>query len=279
MEFRSLEKTSLGELTQCFNTAFANYMVPLQLKEEQLLKKFKNDHTQLEFSAGAFDQGKLIGFIFTGIDVRNGVKMAYNGGTGVLPDYRGHGLTRKMYDFLLPKLKKENVQTCILEVIDSNTPAIKTYEKIGFRKVRNLISFKGIPKIKENIPEEIRFSEQASDFKDLMKFCDFEASWQNSEAAIKRSRSTLKSFIIEENKTPVAFIIFNPENGRISQFGVSKTHRGKGYGKSLFKKVSQHLQRPLTLINIDLQSTASIDFLTGIGLEPFLNQFEMKMDI
>lgn len=279
MEIQNLKNTSIAELTNCFNTSFANYMVALQLNAGQLQQKFKNDNIRPEFSAGAFEDNKLIGFIFIGIGLQNGVKLAYNGGTGVLPGYRGHGLTKRMYDFLLPKLKNEGVETCILEVIDSNIPAIKTYERIGFRKVRNLICFKGIPEITEHIPEGIWFSEDFSNIKNLKEYFDFEPSWQNTQAAVRRSRSGLKSLIIQKNKEPLAFIIFNPDNGRISQFGVHKNHRGKGYGRILFKEVSQYLQRPLTLINIDLQSTASIDFLSRIGLEPFLTQFEMKMDL
>lgn len=279
MEIRNLKNSSIAELTNCFNASFANYMVPLQLTEEQLQQKFVNDHTVLEFSAGAYEGDTLVGFIFTGIDIRNGKKMGYNGGTGVLPEYRGRRLTAKMYDFLIPKLKKEGVKSCILEVIESNVPAIKTYENIGFKKVRELVSFKGFPNGEISVPHHIQISENFANLKITVDFCDFEASWQNSEAAVKRSQSNLNNFIIQEKEEPIAFIIFNPDNGRISQFGVSKDHRRKGYATILFKKVSQHLQRPLTLINIDRRSTASIDFLSGIGLEPFLTQLEMEMEL
>ncbi len=279
MEIRTLQNTSTRELKNCFNASFANYVVPLQLTEEQLLKKFKNDNVALKFSTGVFENNKLVGFIFNGLDSRNGIKMAYNGGTGVLPEFRGRGLTAKMYEFILPKLRQEGIETCVLEVIDSNIPAIKTYEKIGFKKVRELISFKGIPKITSQIPDTIKVNETLFDLKNLQKSCDFEPSWQNSEEAIERSKKNLKIFSIHQKNKISGFVIFNPENGRISQFAVDMENRRMGLGKILFKKVSQHLQQPLTLINIDQQSAASIGFLTKIGLEPFLTQYEMKMEI
>ncbi|AVR46123.1 hypothetical protein C7S20_13130 [Christiangramia fulva] len=279
MNIQSLHNTSIIQLKNCFNASFANYAVPLKLTGEQLQQKFKNDNVDLRFSSGVFENEELKGFVFKAIDIQNGGKMCYNSGTGVLPEFRGQGLTSKMYEFLLPKLKKEAVKSCILEVIDSNIPAIKTYEKIGFKKVRELISFKGIPQIKLPGPEGIKVQESVFDLKGLEKLKDFEASWQNSGAAIERSKENLSFLSLKKNDEILGFAVFNPINGRISQFGIHQDHRRKGLGKFLFKKISQHLQGPVTIINVDSEHTASIDFLQNIQLDPFLTQYEMKMDL
>lgn len=276
MEIKNLQHCSFSELNKVFNSAFANYFVPLQLTEEQLLKKLNNDGISLDFSAGAFQDHKLVGFIFNGIGIRQGLKMAYNGGTGVIPKYRGQQIPSKIYEFLLPQLKTEGVQKCILEVIDKNIPAIRSYRKIGFSEVRELISFKGEPKVEEN-NKQLLFEEIEPEWKVLRRFRNFEPSWQFSEAAIKRSENDLKTWAMKLDNQLIGFAVFNPSNARIIQFGVD--HKKSACLKFLFKEISQHLQQPLTFINIDKNSTASIDLLTKIGLQPFLTQHEMSMDL
>lgn len=276
MKIQNLQYCSLSELKEVFNLSFANYFVPLQLTEEQLSKKLKNDGISLEFSVGAFHEDKLVGFIFNGIDLYEGSKMAYNGGTGVIPQFRGQKLPVKMYEYIIPKLKKEGVKSCILEVIDENIPAIKSYEKVGFQKVRELISFKGFPEVQDK-PKGLTFEEVAPEWHILRRLRDFEPTWQNSEAAIKRSGKELKTLGMKVGNQLIGFAVFNPSNGRIIQFGV--VNHKNVYLQFLFKEISQHLQSPLTFINIDKNSPASVDLLTTIGLKPFLTQYEMRMEL
>lgn len=276
MKIQNLETCSPSELKEVFNLSFANYFVPLQLSEEQLSKKLRNDGISLEFSVGAFHQDKLVGFIFNGIGLFDGSKMAYNGGTGVIPEFRGQKLPVKMYEYIIPKLKEEGVKSCILEVIDENIPAIKSYEKVGFQKVRELISFKGFPEVQDK-PKGLTFGEVEPEWQNLRELRDFEPTWQNSEAAIKRSGNELKTLVMKVENQLIGFAVFNPSNGRIIQFGIDK--RKNDFLKFLFKEISQYLQSTLTFINIDKNSTSSIDLLTQIGLKPFLTQYEMRMGL
>ena len=102
MELKSLNGVSPVEITKVFNTSFADYFIPFKLSEEQLLSKMQVDKVTLELSVGAFDKGKLVAFILHGFDIIGNTKTVYNGGTGVVPKARGHGLTQRMYQFILP---------------------------------------------------------------------------------------------------------------------------------------------------------------------------------
>jgi ribosomal protein S18 acetylase RimI-like enzyme len=143
LNFSTLENVEKSEIVKTFNSAFENYFVKIELTEKSLTEKFAAENILLEKSVGAFVENKLIGFVFIGIDDFNGRKTAYNGGTGVVPGFRGNDLTGKMYKFLLPKLAVENIKSHLLEVITENRSAIKAYEKIDFKIERKLACFKG----------------------------------------------------------------------------------------------------------------------------------------
>ena len=125
MQFKTLGQTDFENIVEAFNDAFADYEIQLQRTKEELLQKIRVEDIDLSLSAGAFDGDTLVGFIFFGIDDHvNGIKTAWDGGTGVIPAYRGHKLTQRMFEFIQPALKQAGVKKILLEVLENNTVAI-----------------------------------------------------------------------------------------------------------------------------------------------------------
>ena len=85
---------------------------------------------------------------------------------------------------------------------------------------------------------------------------------------------TLKTFLVYSKESIVAYIIVNPENGRIKQFAVSKAHRNKGIGSLLFDHLSLIITKPLSILNVANCKTTDL-FLRKMGFKPFLSQYEM----
>ncbi|MCM8571068.1 GNAT family N-acetyltransferase [Gramella jeungdoensis] len=281
MEIKDLKNISISELAEAFNLAFSDYLVPLQLTEEQLAKKMKNDGVNLDISAGAFENGRLVGFILHGKGSFKGLPTAYNAGTGVIPSERGKQITGRLYDFILPILKEAQTAQCLLEVITYNGPAIKIYEKIGYERTRELLCFKGSV-TKEPIPllESFSLNEPDSINSHIYKsFFDWDPSWQNSFEAIERSRNDLNIITAEKNEEPVAFITYNPETARVSQFAVKDKYRKQGVGTLLFQELQKSLKHDISIINIDSRAFDTISFLKSIGLKAFLSQYEMIMKL
>jgi len=50
----------------------------------------------------------------------------------ILPEYRGNGIGKILFDRLITDLKSRGVTRVFLEVEDTNTPAISLYEHLGF---------------------------------------------------------------------------------------------------------------------------------------------------
>ncbi|MBB5439228.1 GNAT superfamily N-acetyltransferase [Pedobacter sp. AK017] len=278
--YSNLENISTDALLHTFNASFSDYLVKMQLTKEQLERKLIADSIDLKLSAGAYENGKLVGFILHGINKVCNEKIAYNAGTGVIPAKRGHNLTGKMYRYILPFLEKEGVTKCILEVLEKNLPALKTYKAIGYQLKRELVCFKGIPKITGIKGKRIDIHEiKHIDWQEVTSFWDWTPSWQNSIIAMQNLGEHNKIVGIYLKDKLVAYISYNPLNNRIAQFAVHKSHRRKGYGKALFKYVFNVHKAEISVINIDIDSSSTITFLGSIGLFPYIYQYEMEKNL
>jgi ribosomal protein S18 acetylase RimI-like enzyme len=275
MQFQisTLENVKFAELTEVFNSAFADYFIEISLNEQSLAKKICAENIILAKSVGAVFDGNLVGFILIGLEN----KTAYNGGTGVLPEFRGHALTKQMYEFILPKLKAEGICRHHLEVITENLPAIKTYEKIGFRTVRTLACFKGKIAVSQiNKTVEIK-SLDGIDAQTAAPFWNSKPSWQNSVSAIKRAENPpeiLGAFLGSEL---VGYLVFT-KKGFVKQFAVKKDFRRSRIAQTLFARAKNDLDdREIVINNLDKSDRETVSFLSQIGLKAFLEQFEMQM--
>lgn len=276
LAFKNLADISAATLLAAFNESFSDYLVPLQLTMEQLERKLISDSIDLSYSAGVFEDEKLIGFILHGIGVINGEKAAYNAGTGVIPSKRGQQLTKLMYQFIVPSLEAAGIRNCYLEVLEKNIPAIKSYESVGFEVKRTLSCFKGTPKIQKNDHPHQVIRLNGMDWDRCLTFWDWLPSWQNSITALKNIGEGNNSIGIYQDEKLVAYASYNPQNNRISQFAVDKNYRNKGLGSALFEYIYKERNAEISLINIDANATETITFLKSIGLEVFITQYEMK---
>ncbi|MBP1990084.1 GNAT family N-acetyltransferase [Paenibacillus eucommiae] len=99
----------------------------------RLLDGFGTEGIHPELSIVGYVNDKPVGFVFIAIKTVDGKKLAWNGGTGVFPEYRGYGLAKLMMQEAQRVILEEEVDRAVLEVVAKNKPAITAYEKGGFR--------------------------------------------------------------------------------------------------------------------------------------------------
>lgn len=102
---------------------------------DRLLGRFGPDGIRAEQSIVAFVDDQPVGYVFIAIKVVNGKKLAWNGGTAVLPEYRGLGLAKAMMREALDALREQEVDRAYLEVVVYNDRAISAYINGGFHIV------------------------------------------------------------------------------------------------------------------------------------------------
>jgi len=237
MNIKSLENTSLEEIVSCLCESFADYFVPMSPNVDYWSGRFKAARLSFELSFGMFESGRLVGFILHGIDNDvPGDLMAFNTGTGVLPDFRGLGCVDQLYAVALPLLIAAGVKTCRLEVIQKNDRAIRVYERIGFHISRSLRCFKG--KL-ELTAEGFRLEERG--FAALMTRQRTDQrlySWDCTNMAMLAAGSLYRCYEVYHLDSCLGYFVLNPETGFLPQFELYEAAETNGGWAGLFKGVS-----------------------------------------
>jgi hypothetical protein len=91
LEIRRLNTCTFDEAVQIWNEGFKGYFVDTTLSLDGYVARLHNEGLSPEYSLIAFRAGNPAGFLLNGIRTNGGKKVAWNGGTGVDPEFRGSG--------------------------------------------------------------------------------------------------------------------------------------------------------------------------------------------
>ena len=278
-QFKSLANTDFDTLYKAFSIAFANY--DFQVNELQLKSMFKRRGFNSELSFAMFDGDKIASFLCIGIGNYNGIPTAYDTGTGTLPDYRGRGLSSKIFEYAAPVLREKNIKQYLLEVLQHNTNAISAYTKAGFEITRD---YNFYVQKKEEVINKIKTPGiqcsikqiKLEDYESIADFWDFTPSWQNSFESLKRAASdiiTLGAFV---DGRLAGYCVFAPGTGDIGQIAVDKNFRRKGIASLLLGEVSKmNVKDVLKTVNIVSSSEAITGFLASKNINVSGKLYEM----
>lgn len=281
MDIKTLGNTSVEDITVCFNAAFADYFVKFNATPAYFRNRWHGARVNYDLSVGAFDNGKLVGFMLHGIDTYRGNHLtAFNVGTGVLPSHRGQRLVKQMYAFILPFLKKEKITQYGLEVIQENTIAIKAYESIGLEIIKNYPCFSGEPNFKEKkLPPDYDIQTVAAlDWQVMRSWWECPPSFEQLPQGIERTQKDYQYLGVFKNKNLVGYGVFSPKSGAVPHFAVHPTHRRQGLATVLFQEIMATTSK-IKLNNIDDTNSSVMGFTKYLGIKNVISQYEMLMRI
>ncbi|MGG5507967.1 MULTISPECIES: GNAT family N-acetyltransferase [unclassified Myroides] len=277
MKIVALTAIDLQEIVQVLNESFADYIIPLQLRVDQLAQKIAVENIQLELSVGVVEEGKLVGFMLHALNSVEGKLTAYNAATGVIPTHRGQELVRKMYAFLLERLQPLKVEQLVLEVIEGNHSAIRAYEKMGYHRARKLMCFEGEARVMQRNTFAEVIELDAFDWLTFCSFWDIQPAWQNAVAAMENSKSRCRILGAYQDGQLVGYLIVNPTSKRVLQLAVDPKYRRQGIATQLIQMMHELTEsNEVYVYNIDDSSAATIAFFQQLKLKNDLAQFEMK---
>ncbi|MBI9058488.1 MAG: GNAT family N-acetyltransferase [Labilibaculum sp.] len=275
----SLKNENPDAVYEAFAQAFNDYEI--QLSKEEFFRMMSRRGFDPSLSFAAYENDKIVAFTLNGIGEFNGIKTAYDTGTGTIKEYRGKGLASEIFKYSIPYLKSSGIEQYLLEVLQHNEKAVSIYKKLGFEMSREFNYF-----VKDN--SELKFGTkqlnqgyQVIDIDlnntiSMLEFCDFNPSWQNSFEAISRNPLDFKAIGITDSERLIGYCIFEPNSGDISQIAVDRTHRRKGVGSHLLSQVlKNNKHNSIKIINTDVSCTSITNFLKANTIEPIGKQFEM----
>jgi len=281
IDIKNLNKISFEQLANCFNKAFSDYIVPVSVTSEYLKYRSKRQLIDFNLSYGAFAGDDLVGLVLIGVSESSEGKRLYNGGTGVIPEYRGRGLTKQIFSEVLTKARIDNsISGLSLEVIKGNDRALKIYEEIGFNAIRTLNFYSGYIKLNsdKNIQGILIRDFDLKEVEQLIPLWDFIPAWENGWDAIWNVKDTYRYLGAYKDHELVGYIVINPENGYIPQFFVKKSCRKRGIGSLIFQQ-AMDLSSKLVINNVDYNALEVNELLLKLGLKLTVQQYEMHMEL
>jgi ribosomal protein S18 acetylase RimI-like enzyme len=267
--FRPLTREDFEALLTAFNEAFSDYVVPLQLTREQLDSMLTRRGWSPGLSVGVFDDDRLVAFTMNGFHVDT----AYDTGTGVVPTHRRRGLAKQMMEFLVPHLRDGGVKRYVLEVIETNTPAVTLYRECGFSVTRRLQcwSFAGAAGNDGTPGTDGTYGTDATPNE---AWFEIAPSWQNATHSVARSRDP---HLVLGNAD--AFAILFPSSGDVPQLAVRPEARRHGLGTRLLREAAAIAGKPLRIVNVDDRHEGVTHFLEAAGAQRTVAQLEMELRI
>lgn len=268
-----------------FNKAFEDYPIPIILSESDFKRKLiEKTKLNFKYSVGCYNENQLVGFLFHTIDQYQLRKTAYNGGTGVISDFRGNNLAFHMYQHVIPKLIKKGVDDCILEVISNNKSAIRSYEKIGFKKSKfyHCLKLDTESEYLKNAPpgKFILRVPKKPDWEFYETFRDYDTSFLDTFQMLRKNMKHETVLEAYKDNELVGYVIYNKKMGRVGNIGVHKKHRGKGIGTFLIRSLhSECLKKAIYILNVNERSYKLLNFFLRLGFKNDIDQFELKLKL
>ena len=123
MEVKTVNTCTLDDVLAVWNEGFSDYFVPISMNLSELLERVVQEEISLEHSFIVYDDQRPVGILLNAIRTTS-KRIAWNGGTAIVPDYRGKGISTLLMKHTLEMYAKQNIDVAYLEAISENEKAI-----------------------------------------------------------------------------------------------------------------------------------------------------------
>ena len=233
-----------------FIVGFSDYMIKFDMTKEIFVKHFFGlEGNDLNHSFIALEEEKPVGLILGGVKNYDGLKTMRCGALCIHPDYRGKGISFKLFSLHKQDAIAQHCKQMCLEVIVGNDRAIQFYKKMGYEKVYDL-SYYFIEEIEwvKELDKEYKIKEIG--LAEILNLSDqisnIHINWQNDFDYIKKS-SGVRCFGVYKGEDLVSGLCMR--NNKISFLWTTVEERNQGLTMNLLKQVFSLLNYEKLTIN------------------------------
>ena len=223
INLRRMSECSFETALDAWNRGFQGYAVDLTQSLDQLLTRITYDELSLERSLIAFDGDQIVGFLMNAFRESDGRRLAWNGGTGVVPEWRGRGVGRLLMDATLKLYQTERVDVALLEALSNNHPAIELYKKCGYEIQEELTLLRSESEMVNFAPAG-NYSVKHVDLTAVgqLEFYRYRAPWQCQWKSLLRSHGEA-CVVYDDRSSPVAYALYKRQfdnQGKVSRIAL-----------------------------------------------------------
>lgn len=275
-------------LFQAFVEAFSDYGIDMSyLNERNLRDRWTKNGVAYESSVAAYDGDRLVGFTMVGLDEWRGRPAAFDVGTGIVREFRGFGVAPALFDLAVGGLRDRGVETFVLEVLQTNRAAVKTYKKIGFTVCREFDCYRmEVERARTDAPKADAGLVIVPVGKDVLNrfstLADWPPSWENSFASLARIPDELRVYGARLGKEWAGFAAYYPGLSWVTNIAVAPEFRRRGIAARLLARLIADLPaetKTIKMVNVDRSDPATRGLLEKYGFEVYTRQYEMELEI
>jgi ribosomal protein S18 acetylase RimI-like enzyme len=280
-----LDSGSLPSVYPTFVEAFADYALDMSyMSEGSFLNRAIKNGLDLDSSVGAFDGGRMVGFTLVGVDDWKEGRSAFDIATGILPAYRGKAIAGSMFDAVLPRLREKRVGRFVLEVLQENELAIRSYRKAGFAIEREFDCYQASPQSvllekSLDLPVELLALDRER-LNELASFLDWQPSWENSLTSLKRIPDHLLLLAARHNGELIGALGYYPALAWVTTLAVDRRFRRHGVATELMRLLVKRLEghaAAIKVVNVQRDDLALGGLLRRSGFVVYARQYEMEL--
>jgi ribosomal protein S18 acetylase RimI-like enzyme len=264
------------------NEAYADYYVPTRISESQMRRMDQIYDVVLEHSVAARAGGEWVGMAMLAQRGDRG----WVSSVGVIPAWRRRGLARAMMERLLASARELGLVEVTLEVIDRNDPARDLYEALGFRAVRELLSWRRDVDA-DSLPapdERLRRADPAEMLARHFGWRSEPPSWQRDAPTLRYLAESADAYRLASPFNPcqtIGYVIYSDLGDRIAvlDVGADPGQGGVRTARAMLQALAVlNARKALSISNVPVDDPLN-RALAALGFLATVRQYEMRLAV
>jgi GNAT superfamily N-acetyltransferase len=258
-------------IADAFNAVYEDYVMPVNISAEQIEHHITgNDINLAESPLWLDDDGTVVGMALLGIRDDHG----WVGGFGIAKPYRGRGLSHQLIQEVIERGRALDLREISLEVITSNTVAVRTYERAGFTYRRDLLILVRRPaELRIDIDTTVVTTADPGQLLANRPQAAEAPSWQHAARSLSGD-AKLTGLTLGPAEAPLAMAVYlHPDDTSIRIADLAAIDQDTAQS-ILAALIQRHPDTSIALIN-EPEASNSLPALFDLGWQEVMRQHEM----
>jgi GNAT superfamily N-acetyltransferase len=264
-------------LAEIMTACFEGYVVPQAINAEMFNARFRRETLDLRASRVFMEGDHPVVLILV---ARRGWT-ARIAAMGIVPSHRARGLGRVALGEVIDDLRRLGDRRLLLEVIDTNEPAVRLYSGLGFEARRRLIGYRrpsaaGKPSPVANLVEvdplwiARRVAEEGT----------ADLPWFLAPETLAAMAAPARGLALAGEAFAIVEPAPQPAGLALRTLLVSRAARGRGLGGAMISALAAAYPEQDLLMTANVPEELAPAFMVRMGFERTpISQFEMDLDL